>query len=71
MTREELHARVADNPAWYHTLEVAPGVATDGYVDWRAKASSILPGDLSGKRCWTSGPTAGSGRSRWSAAAAR
>ena len=51
MTREELHARVADNPAWYHTLEVAPGVATDGYVDWRAKASSILPGDLSGKRC--------------------
>ena len=51
MSTEELQARVADNPAWYHTLEVAPGVVTDGYVDWRAKAAAILPDDLSGKRC--------------------
>jgi tRNA (mo5U34)-methyltransferase len=51
MSTEELQARVADNPAWYHTLQVAPGVVTDGYVDWRAKAAAILPDDLSGKRC--------------------
>jgi SAM-dependent methyltransferase len=51
MSTDELRARVAENPAWYHTLEVAPGVVTDGYVDWRAKAASILPDDLSGRRC--------------------
>jgi SAM-dependent methyltransferase len=51
MTTAQLRARVASNPAWYHTLEVAPGVVTDGYVDWRRKAATILPGDLSGRRC--------------------
>jgi tRNA (mo5U34)-methyltransferase len=51
MSTEELRARVAENPAWYHTLEVAPGVVTDGYVDWRAKAARLLPDDLSGRRC--------------------
>ena len=51
MTTQELQARVADNPAWYHRSTSARASATDGYVDWRKKAASILPDDLSGKRC--------------------
>jgi SAM-dependent methyltransferase len=46
-----LRVRIAENPAWYHSIELAPGVVTAGYVDWRAKAASLLPDDLSGMRC--------------------
>ncbi len=38
------------NPAWYHTIELAPGVATPGYVDWRAHPDRILPSSLAGVR---------------------
>jgi SAM-dependent methyltransferase len=41
---------VRENPAWYHTIELAPGVKTPGAVDLRAVAERILPADLSGKR---------------------
>jgi SAM-dependent methyltransferase len=51
VTSAELRDRMAKNPAWYHTMDLAQGVATPGYVDWRKKAASILPSDLSGKRC--------------------
>lgn len=46
----DLREQAAANPAWYHTIELAPGVVTDGYVDWRKKAARILPDDLSGLR---------------------
>jgi SAM-dependent methyltransferase len=38
------------NPAWYHTIELAPGVVTPGYVDWRAYPKRILPTSLAGLR---------------------
>lgn len=47
----DLARRAAEaNPAWYHTIELAPGVVTSGQVDLRRVASRILPDDLSGKR---------------------
>jgi SAM-dependent methyltransferase len=47
----DVRAAVAANPAWYHTIELAPGVTTPGYVDLREVAGRALPADLSGKRC--------------------
>jgi tRNA (mo5U34)-methyltransferase len=41
---------VRENPAWYHTIELAPGVVTPGAVDLRGVADRILPADLSGMR---------------------
>jgi SAM-dependent methyltransferase len=46
----DLEAAIASNPAWYHTIELAPGVATPGRVDMRKVAGRILPDDLGGKR---------------------
>lgn len=43
-------AAVAANPVWYHTIELAPGVVTPGYVDMRETAARVLPDDLHGKR---------------------
>src|SRR5215210_4317698 len=46
-----LRAEVARYP-WYHTLELAPGVATPGMFDHRPHVGRYpLPGDLTGKRC--------------------
>jgi tRNA (mo5U34)-methyltransferase len=46
-----LRAEVARYP-WYHTLELAPGVATPGMFDHRPHVERYpLPADLSGKRC--------------------
>lgn len=46
------HSRtaIAENPIWYHTIELPGGVVTPGYVDWRKHARRILPADLSGLR---------------------
>jgi SAM-dependent methyltransferase len=41
---------VAANPAWYHTIDLGPGVVTPGQIDLRATAPKVLPADLSGKR---------------------
>lgn len=41
---------IAANPVWYHTIELAPGITTPGYVDMRKVASRVLPDDLRGKR---------------------
>lgn len=46
----DARAAVAANPVWYHTLELAPGVVTPGYVDLRRTARRVLPGDLRGRR---------------------
>jgi len=48
----ELERRIASNHDWYHTIELAPGVATPGIVDVRPIVSRVpLPASLSGKRC--------------------
>ena len=47
---EELHERVAARP-WYHTIELAPGIETPGWFDCRGIAPTVLPDDLSGRRC--------------------
>jgi SAM-dependent methyltransferase len=47
MTAQEA---VAANPAWYHTIELAPGVVTPGQIDLRGVADRVLPADLTGKR---------------------
>lgn len=41
---------VAANRAWYHVLELAPGVTTPGQIDHRKLAQRILPQSLKGKR---------------------
>jgi len=41
---------VEDNPVWYHSIELAPGVVTPGQVDMRGVAARVLPADLTGKR---------------------
>jgi tRNA (mo5U34)-methyltransferase len=41
---------VRDNPAWYHTIDLPPGVTTPGAVDLRGVAARMLPADLSGMR---------------------
>lgn len=33
---------------WYHTLELAPGVITPGYIDMRRAADKVLPDDMRG-----------------------
>jgi SAM-dependent methyltransferase len=43
-------AAIAENPAWYHTLELAPGVLTPGRIDLRGTASKVLPESLVGLR---------------------
>jgi SAM-dependent methyltransferase len=42
---------IATHPAWYHVIEVAPGVTTPGFADVRALAARVLPESLAGKRC--------------------
>jgi len=40
-----------ENPRlWYHTIELAPGVVTPGFIDLRSTAERVLPDDLSGRR---------------------
>jgi SAM-dependent methyltransferase len=41
---------VADNPHWYHTIELPDGSVTPGQVDLRPAAPKLLPDDLTGKR---------------------
>jgi SAM-dependent methyltransferase len=35
---------------WYHTLDLAPGVTTPGYIDMRKAVSKVLPEDMAGMR---------------------
>jgi SAM-dependent methyltransferase len=43
-------AAIAENPVWYHAIELAPGVVTPGFVDHRPVTPRILPRDLTGVR---------------------
>jgi SAM-dependent methyltransferase len=49
---QDLLRRIASNHDWYHTLELAPGVLTPGWVDTRPVISSVpMPASLAGLRC--------------------
>ncbi len=37
---------IAENPAWYHTIELPGGRVTPGYVDWRDYPLRLLPDNL-------------------------
>lgn len=45
-----LQEQIASNPAWYHSIELAPGVVTPGRVDLRELAAKVLPASMQGER---------------------
>ncbi len=48
---EAARRALEENPAlWYHTIELAPGVVTPGFIDLRTAAKRLLPADLRGRR---------------------
>jgi SAM-dependent methyltransferase len=48
---EAARRALSENPKlWYHTIELAPGVVTPGYIDLRRAAPKVLPTDLTGVR---------------------
>jgi SAM-dependent methyltransferase len=47
----DLQSQIARNGAWYHSIELAPGVVTPGRVDLRRAARRVLPRSLAGQRC--------------------
>jgi tRNA (mo5U34)-methyltransferase len=51
MDVEDARRAIAAHPAWYHTIDLAPGVATPGFCDLRPLALRALPGSLVGLRC--------------------
>jgi tRNA (mo5U34)-methyltransferase len=51
MSEVELRAAIANNPFWYHTMELAPGVVTPGYWDVRRIVDRLPWPDVRGKRC--------------------
>ena len=50
-SEDELRARVAGHPLWYHTLELAPGVLTPGWFDLRPVLDRLPWPDVRGRRC--------------------
>jgi tRNA (mo5U34)-methyltransferase len=48
---EAARRSVADNPLWYHTIELAPGVVTPGWFDLRGVVDRLPWPDVEGKRC--------------------
>lgn len=42
---------VAEQPHWYHTIEVAPGVLTPGWFDLRPVLERMPWPDVAGRRC--------------------
>lgn len=48
---DDLRARVAAHPLWYHTIDLAPGLATPGWFDVRPVVDRLPWPDVRGKRC--------------------
>ena len=46
-----VQAALDQHPFWYHTIDVAPGVATKGQFDLRAVVDRMPWPDVAGKRC--------------------
>ena len=51
MNLQDLQQKIGSNPAWYHTLELAPGVTTPGWFDLRPVLDRMPWPDVRGKRC--------------------
>jgi tRNA (mo5U34)-methyltransferase len=51
LTLDEARALLATHPGWYHSMDLLPGLSTEGSADLRPFLSRALPADLSGKRC--------------------
>ena len=51
LERTELRQRVKQHPFWYHTIDIAPGVATPGWFDLRSVVDLMPWPDVRGKRC--------------------
>lgn len=47
----QLREAIGAHEHWYHTLELAPGLVTDGWFDLRPIVGRLPFPDLSGKRC--------------------
>lgn len=47
----DLQAAVDAHPFWYHTIDVAPGVATKGWFDLRPIVDELPWPNVRGKRC--------------------
>jgi tRNA (mo5U34)-methyltransferase len=47
----DVRSAIARNPLWYHTIELAPGVATPGWFDLRPVVERMPWPDVRGKRC--------------------
>jgi tRNA (mo5U34)-methyltransferase len=51
LSGKTLGARIAEHD-WYHTIELAPGVVTPGWMDTRALVAELpFPASLRGQRC--------------------
>lgn len=48
---EEVAQAVRDNPLWYHTMEIRPGIVTPGWFDLRPIIEQLPWPDVRGKRC--------------------
>ncbi len=51
LRRVDVQAKIASNPVWYHTLELAPDAATPGMFDLRPIVDKLPWPDVRGKRC--------------------
>ena len=51
LSEDEIRARIAAVPFWFHQIELAPGIVTPGYDRSQEKLPQLqLPDDLTGKR---------------------
>lgn len=48
---EAARRAIEDNPVWYHTLELGPGLTTPGWFDLRGIVDKLPWPDVAGKRC--------------------
>jgi tRNA (mo5U34)-methyltransferase len=48
---EAARRAIKDNPVWYHTLELGPGLTTPGWFDLRGIVDKLPWPDVAGKRC--------------------
>ena len=48
---DDVANRVAEHPAWYHTLELAPGVVTPGFFDLRGVVDRLPWPTVTARRC--------------------
>ena len=47
----EVAEAVRENPLWYHTMELRPGIVTPGWFDVRSTVDHLPWPEVSGKRC--------------------